>query len=85
MQAKLLRFLEQKAGLEGLESSIVTEQTFTPLDFESELRSHLGAAFSIEPTLTQSAYLRPHNRSSHVDGLYFVGAGTHPGAGIPCG
>ncbi len=47
------------------------------------MRSHLGAAFSIEPTLTQSAYMRPHNRSSHVPGLYFVGAGTHPGAGIP--
>ncbi|TMD61996.1 MAG: phytoene desaturase [Chloroflexi bacterium] len=83
LRDRIIRFLEQKAGLEGLESSIVTEQTFTPLDFESELRSHLGAAFSIEPTLTQSAYLRPHNRSSHVDGLYFVGAGTHPGAGIP--
>jgi len=43
----------------------------------------IGAAFSIEPTLTQSAYMRPHNRSSHVPGLYFVGAGTHPGGGIP--
>jgi phytoene desaturase len=69
--------------LEGLEASIVTEHTFTPLDFASELRSHLGAAFSIEPTLLQSAYLRPHNRSNLMGGLYFVGAGTHPGAGIP--
>lgn len=83
LRDRIIRYLEQKAGLEGLESSIVTEHTFTPLDFASELRSHLGAAFSIEPTLTQSAYLRPHNRSSHIDGLYFVGAGTHPGAGIP--
>jgi phytoene desaturase len=80
---RIIRFLEEKAGLEGLEARIATEHTLTPLDFESELRSHLGAAFSIEPTLTQSAYLRPHNRSSHIDGLYFVGAGTHPGAGIP--
>jgi len=61
----------------------VSEHTFTPLDFASELRSHLGAAFSIEPTLFQSAYFRPHNRSGDIGGLYFVGAGTHPGAGIP--
>jgi phytoene desaturase len=80
---KIIHFLEHEAGLEGLEASIVTEHTFTPLDFASELRSHLGAAFSIEPTLFQSAYFRPHNRSSQIDGLYFVGAGTHPGAGIP--
>jgi phytoene desaturase len=80
---KIIRFLEQKAGLEGLEASIVTESAFTPLDFASELRSYQGAAFSIEPTLFQSAYFRPHNRSHDIDGLYFVGAGTHPGAGIP--
>jgi phytoene desaturase len=80
---KIIHFLEQEAGLEGLEAGIVTEQAFTPLNFESELRSYLGAAFSIEPTLLQSAYLRPHNRSNDIDGLYFVGAGTHPGAGIP--
>lgn len=80
---KIIHFLEQEAGLEGLEASIMTEHAFTPLDFASELRSHLGAAFSIEPTLFQSAYFRPHNRSNDIDGLYFVGAGTHPGAGIP--
>jgi phytoene desaturase len=80
---KIIHFLEQEAGLEGLEASIVTEHAFTPLDFASELRSYLGAAFSIEPTLFQSAYFRPHNRSNDIDGLYFVGAGTHPGAGIP--
>ena len=80
---KIIHFLEHEAGLQGLEASIVTEHTFTPLDFASALRSHLGAAFSIEPTLFQSAYFRPHNRSSQFDGLYFVGAGTHPGAGIP--
>jgi len=80
---KIIHFLEQEAGLEGLEASIVTEQAFTPLDFASELRSYLGAAFSIEPTLFQSAYFRPHNRSKDIAGLYFVGAGTHPGAGIP--
>jgi phytoene desaturase len=80
---KIIRFLEQRVGLEGLESSIRVEQHFTPLDFEAQLQSYLGAAFSIEPTLFQSAYLRPHNRSSQIERLYFVGAGTHPGAGIP--
>ncbi len=80
---RIVSFLEKEMGLEGLAQSIVVEHQFTPLDFASELRSHLGAAFSIEPTLTQSAYFRPHNRSSAIEGLYFVGAGTHPGAGIP--
>ncbi len=80
---RIIHFLEQEADLQGLETSIVTEHTFTPLDFASDLRSHLGAAFSIEPTLFQSAYFRPHNRSKDIGGLYFVGAGTHPGAGIP--
>ena len=59
------------------------EHRFTPLDFKGELNAFLGSAFSIEPTLLQSAYFRPHNRSEDVDGLYVVGAGTHPGAGLP--
>jgi phytoene desaturase len=80
---RIVNYLEQAAGLSGLRESIVTEHCFTPLDFASQLRSHLGAAFSIEPTLLQSAYFRPHNRCDTIGGLYFVGAGTHPGAGIP--
>lgn len=83
LRTRILHFLEHEAGLTGLAESIVVERQFTPLDFASELRSHLGAAFSIEPTLTQSAYFRPHNRSGALEGLYLVGAGTHPGAGIP--
>ncbi len=83
LRERILRYLEQEAGLSGLAGSIVTEHLFTPLDFASQLRSHLGSAFSIEPTLSQSAYFRPHNRSGAIGGLYFVGAGTHPGAGIP--
>jgi phytoene desaturase len=83
LRDRIIHFLEREAGLQGLESSIVSERTFTPLDFASELRSHLGAAFSIEPTLFQSAYFRPHNRSGDIEGLYFTGAGTHPGAGLP--
>jgi hypothetical protein len=52
-------------------------------DFQTDLRSHLGSAFSLEPILTQSAWFRVHNRDDAIPNLYFVGAGTHPGAGIP--
>lgn len=83
LRDRIIAYLEQQAGLTGLSESMVVERRFTPLDFASQLRSYLGAAFSLEPTLTQSAYFRPHNRSNTVGGLYFVGAGTHPGAGIP--
>jgi phytoene desaturase len=67
----------------GLKKHLVTQRIFTPADFKTELNSHLGSAFSLEPKLTQSAYFRLHNRDSRIRGLYFVGAGTHPGAGIP--
>ena len=56
---------------------------FGPVEFEQELNSHLGSAFSLEPVLTQSAWFRVHNRDDTIRNLYFVGAGTHPGAGIP--
>ncbi len=62
---------------------IVTEHYIDPLHFQDTLNSYLGSAFSVEPTLYQSAYLRPHNLSEDVPNLYFVGAGTHPGAGMP--
>jgi phytoene desaturase len=67
----------------GLRSEIVSSRVFTPLDFKTELLSVLGSAFSFEPVLTQSAYFRPHNASEDIDRLYIVGAGTHPGAGMP--
>ena len=54
-----------------------------PSDFARDLNAHLGSAFSLEPMLTQSAYFRVHNRDDAIPNLYFVGAGTHPGAGIP--
>jgi phytoene desaturase len=69
--------------LPGLGESIVTSRMLTPLDFQERLLSYNGAAFSIEPRLLQSAYFRPHNISQEVRGLYLVGAGTHPGAGMP--
>jgi phytoene desaturase len=69
--------------LPGLEAQLVTSKVTTPQDFQDRLCSFRGAGFSFEPLLTQSAWFRPHNRSEDIDRLYFVGAGTHPGAGLP--
>jgi phytoene desaturase len=69
--------------LPGLEDEIVTSHLMTPRDFHDRLLSFRGAGFGLEPVLTQSAYFRPHNRSEDVERLYLVGAGTHPGAGLP--
>jgi phytoene desaturase len=73
----------EKRLLPGLGESPVKPFFLTPHDFEHTLRSEDGAAFGLEPILTQSAYFRYHNRSEDVGGLYFVGAGTHPGGGVP--
>lgn len=62
---------------------IVTKFSYAPSDFRDDLGAHLGSAFSLEPILSQSAWFRAHNRDSSIPNLYFVGAGTHPGAGIP--
>ncbi|HWI86220.1 MAG TPA: phytoene desaturase [Sphingomonas sp.] len=67
----------------GLRERIVTRFHYTPVDFSRDLNAHLGSAFSLEPILTQSAWFRTHNRDDALHNLYFVGAGTHPGAGIP--
>ena len=69
--------------LPGLGEYIVTSRVLTPQDFRDRLLSVNGAAFSLEPQLFQSAWFRPHNVSEEVEGLYLVGAGTHPGAGVP--
>jgi phytoene desaturase len=69
--------------LPGLGAHIVSSRVTTPQDFHDRLLSYKGAAFGMEPLLEQSAYFRPHNRSEDVRGLYLVGAGTHPGAGVP--
>ena len=81
-RAAVARRLAQTV-LPGLEDCIVTSRVMTPLDFRDELLSERGAAFGLEPILTQSAWFRPHNRSEEIAGLYLVGAGTHPGAGLP--
>jgi phytoene desaturase len=79
---RIYDYLEQRY-LPGLQSHIVSEHLFTPADFKTHLNAHAGSAFSLEPVLTQSAFFRLHNRDDRLENLYFVGAGTHPGAGIP--
>jgi phytoene desaturase len=66
-----------------LSKHIVSEHYVTPTYFRDTLNSHLGNAFGVEPILTQSAWFRPHNLSEDIPNLYIVGAGTHPGAGLP--
>lgn len=78
----IMRFLEDNY-LPDLSENIVAEHYIDPLHFRDDLNSHLGSAFSFQPILTQSAWFRPHNQSEEFDNLYFVGAGTHPGAGLP--
>jgi len=78
----ILEQLEQRM-LPGLRERIEICFHYTPQDFADDLGAHLGSAFSLEPILMQSAYFRVHNRDDKIGNLYFVGAGTHPGAGIP--
>jgi len=78
----IMQFLEDNY-LPDLQENIVAEHYIDPLHFQETLNSHKGSAFSVQPILTQSAWFRPHNRSEDVKDLYFVGAGTHPGAGLP--
>ncbi len=73
----------EQSLLPNLRDNIVEDFYLTPDYFEKELNTKYGSGFSIQPKLTQSAYFRFHNKSEILDGLYFVGAGTHPGAGIP--
>jgi len=79
---RVMQFLEDHC-MPGLRDHIATERLFTPLDFETTLNSYAGAGFSFEPVFSQSAWFRPHNQSEDFHNLYFVGAGTHPGAGVP--
>jgi phytoene desaturase len=79
---RILDYLE-RYYIKDLRANLVTCRHFTPVDFRDELNSHLGSAFSLEPILTQSAWFRPHNRDAEIHNLYLVGAGTHPGAGVP--
>jgi len=78
----IAKYLDESV-LPGFEKHLKTSFLMTPQDFQDRLLSVKGAAFGFEPLLLQSAWFRPHNRSEDVKGLYMVGAGTHPGAGIP--
>lgn len=73
----------ERTVLPGLGGAVVTSRVTTPLDFQNRLLAEKGAAFGLEPVLTQCAWFRPHNRSEEVENLFLVGAGTHPGAGLP--
>ncbi len=73
----------EKSLLPDLKNNIVEDFYLTPDYFEKELNTKYGSGFSIQPKFSQSAYFRFHNKSEVCDGLYFVGAGTHPGAGVP--
>lgn len=82
MRQAVARRLSQTV-LPGLEDNLQTSKVITPQTFHDRLWSYKGAGFGQEPLLLQSAWFRPHNRSEDIQGLYMVGAGTHPGAGVP--
>ncbi len=79
----ILASLEIPGLCPDVRKHVITRRIMTPLDFERDLDAYVGSAFQFEPILTQSAWFRPHNESEDVRGLYFCGAGTHPGAGMP--
>jgi len=82
LERRILDEVERRL-IPDIHDRIVTKFSYTPKDFAQDLSAHMGSAFSLEPILTQSAYFRVHNRDQSIPNLYFVGAGTHPGAGIP--
>jgi len=79
---RILAYLEEHY-MPGLREDLLTCRIFTPDDFRDELYAYQGSAFSLEPVLQQSAWFRPHNRDAQLGNVYLVGAGTHPGAGVP--
>jgi phytoene desaturase len=81
-RAKVQAMLEEQL-LPGLGAHLTASEIFTPETFRDRYLSPHGSGFSIEPRILQSAWFRPHNVSEECEGLYLVGAGTHPGAGLP--
>lgn len=79
---RIMQFLESRY-MPGLTKHIVSERIIDPRYFRDDLNSYMGNAFAVQPTLMQSAWMRPHNVSEDIPNLYFAGAGTHPGAGLP--
>jgi len=80
---RIFASLERDDLVPDLRKNLVSKRIFTPKHFETQLDAYLGSAFQFEPVLSQSAWFRPHNVSEEIEGLYFAGAGTHPGAGLP--
>jgi phytoene desaturase len=81
-RAKIAKLLSETI-MPGLEDNLAASHILDPIGFRDELLSVKGAAFGVEPVLLQSAYFRPHNKAEGIENLYLVGAGTHPGAGVP--
>ncbi|MFP4544576.1 MAG: phytoene desaturase family protein [Candidatus Kapaibacterium sp.] len=79
----IINFLEADFNMVGLRENIEVEEIFTPKDFMEQRNSHMGTPWGMEPVLAQTAYFRPHNKSEDIENLYLVGAGTHPGGGLP--
>lgn len=82
IEQQILKEIERRL-IPDLANRIIVKAMTTPGDLAAEFHAHLGSAFSLEPSMTQSAYFRVHNRDAHIENLYFVGAATHPGAGLP--
>ena len=82
LRDRIVNALDQTI-LPGLQRQIRSDFFMTPQDFKTNYLSHLGSGFSVSPVFSQSAWFRFHNRSESLDNLYLVGAGTHPGAGVP--
>jgi phytoene desaturase len=82
MEERILDEIERRL-IPDIRSRIKVKFSYAPTDFAHDLNAHMGSAFSLEPLLTQSAWFRAHNRDDVISNLYFTGAGTHPGAGIP--
>jgi len=80
---KVINYLESDFDMVDLRKNIEVEEVFTPLDFQNNRNSYLGSPWGMEPILLQTAYFRPHNKSENFKNLYLVGAGTHPGGGLP--
>ncbi len=83
LEKRMLDEIGKRLNIPDIHDRVVTKFHYAPSDFSADLNAHLGSAFSLEPILLQSAFFRVHNRDDNIPNLYFVGAGTHPGAGIP--
>ncbi len=83
LERRILDEIGRRLDIPDIHAKVVTKFSYAPKDFARDLNAHLGSAFSLEPILTQSAWLRGHNRDDVIGNFYLVGAGTHPGAGIP--